>query len=487
MLGFAVPHLSESLKPTSSQLLWIIDIYSFMLAGLLVTMGSVGDRIGRRRLLLIGAAAFSTTSIMAAFAPNATTLIAARALLGLSGATLMPSTLSLIRNIFPEHQERQVAISIWAASFAIGGAVGPIIGGLVLDHFWWGSVFLTGVPITVALLVLAPGIVPESSDPTPGRFDVPSSVLSILAMIPTIFALKSAAENGAGLRGLLALGVGVCAAIAFTVRQRNLADPMIDTGLFLIPGFRRAIIANMVASFGFAGGLFFMTQYFQLVLGMSALRSGIHLMPAVIAAIVLMLAAPAFVRRWGPFPVMVAGLSLGTVGFGSFMVIGQHSAVLFTTTAITAAYAGLSMAMTVAIDGIMAVVPPERAGAGASVSETSNELGIALGTALLGSALTAVYRPRIDRIAAVPQEAIDTARETLGAAVVAAQDLPAATARILLDGAREAFVAGLHAASLLATVALALVTVWTAGAVRRTRPTDVTSGESGDRSAAGSS
>ncbi|MCB1255550.1 MAG: MFS transporter [Microthrixaceae bacterium] len=467
MLGFAVPHLSESLEPTSSQLLWIVDIYSFILAGLLVTMGSVGDRIGRRRLLMIGAAAFSATSVMAAFAPSASALIAARALLGFSGATLMPSTLSLIRNIFPNPQERQVAISIWAASFAIGGAVGPIIGGLLLDHFWWGSVFLVGVPVTVTLQILGPRLVPESRDPSPGRFDIPSSALSIVAMIPTIFAIKMAAERGIDRVGLLALVIGASAGAAFVVRQRRLADPMIDTRLFAIPGFRRAIVANLVASFGFAGGLFFITQYFQLVLGMSALRSGVQLMPAVVAAIVMMLAAPALVRRTGPFQVMTVGLALGTIGFATFMIVDLTGPIALTTLAIAGAYGGLSMAMTVAIDGIMSVIPPERAGAGASVSETSNELGIALGTALLGSVLTAVYRPRIDQIQGVPQNSIEAARETLGAAVIAAEKLPSEVGGVLVNGAKLAFVSGLHTAALIATLALAAVTVWTAAAVRK--------------------
>lgn len=467
MLGFAVPHLSEALEPTSAQLLWIIDIYSFVLAGLLVTMGAVGDRIGRRRLLMIGAAAFTITSIAAAFAPSAATLIAARAMLGLAGATLMPSTLSLIRNIFTNDAERQTAIALWASAFALGSAVGPILAGLLLDHFWWGSVFLAGAPVTVVLLVVAPRLVPESRDPSPGRFDGTSSALSMMAMIPMIFAVKSLAEHGMSAMVLVPALVGVVSGVLFVRRQRVLDDPMIDMALFAIPRFRRAIGANLVACFGFAGGFFFITQYFQLVLGMSALRSGVFLTPSVLMTILLMTAAPSFVRRSGPFQVMTAGLVMGTVGFAVMIFIGVDTPAFVSALAITLGYSGLSMTMTVAIDGIMAVIPPERAGAGASVSETGNELGIALGTALLGSILTVVYRPRIDRLATLPRDVIDMSRETLGGAVLAAEGLAEGPARLLLDGASSAFVAGMNVASLAATVLIGATTVWTATALRR--------------------
>lgn len=467
MLGFAVPHLSESLEPTSSQLLWIVDIYSFVLAGLLVTMGAVGDRIGRRRLLLIGAAAFTITSVIAAFVPTATALIVARALLGLAGATLMPSTLSLIRNIFTNDAERQTAIALWASAFALGSAVGPILAGLLLDHFWWGSIFLAGVPVTVALLVLAPRLVPESRDPTPGDFDLLSSALSMMAMIPTIFAIKSLAEHGPDATVLASAAVGVVCGVLFVGRQRGLADPMIDMALFRIPRFRRAIGANLVACFGFAGGFFFITQYFQLVLGMSALQSGLYLTPAVIMTILLMTFAPSFVRRSGPFEVMTAGLVMGTLGFAVFVFLDVDTAASVAAAAITLGYSGLSMTMTVAIDGIMAVIPPRRAGAGASVSETGNELGIALGTALLGSILTVIYRPRIDRLKNLPSNVVETSRETLGGAVLAAENLSSGPAGVLLDGARAAFVKGLNVASLVATLLIGATTVWTATALRK--------------------
>lgn len=469
MLGFAIPHLSESLEPTSSQLLWIIDIYSFVLAGLLVTMGSLGDRIGRRRLLMFGAAGFTLTSVVAAFSVNALMLIAMRALLGVAGATLMPSTLSLIRNIFTDTRERQIAITAWSASFAIGGTAGPIIGGFLLDHYWWGSVFLVGVPVTVTLLIVAPRLLPESRDPAPGPFDMASSGLSILTMIPLVYAIKSWAEHGLGPTVFISAAVGTVAGIFFVRRQRRLTDPMIDLTLFTFPGFRRAIVANMVSTFGFAGALYIITQHFQLVLDMSTLRAGMQLMPSVIFTVGFMAASPVMVRRWGAFAVVTIGLVLGAAGYVLYGFFGLDSSVWALTAIITVSYAGLSMSMTVAVDAIMTEIPPERSGAGASVSETANELGMALGTAILGSIIAAVYRPRIDALVGIPAEALDHARETLGAAVIVAQHpmMPTELGMELLAGARDAFLAGVRIAAFVSAGAIIVVAIWTATASRK--------------------
>lgn len=469
MLGFAVPHLSEALEPSSAQLLWIIDVYSFVLAGLLVTMGVLGDRIGRRRLLLFGAAGFSSVSLLAAFAPSAGALIAARALLGLAGATLMPSTLSLVRNVFIDDRERQVAIATWAATFAVGGAIGPIVGGVLLDHFWWGSVFLVGVPTTAVLLVAAPRMIPESRDPDPGRFDLASSALTMCTTVPIVYAVKTTAERGPDGVAAISLALGLLAGTLFVRRQRRLETPMIDLSLFRVPGFRNAIVANLIACFGLAGGLYFITQYFQLVEGLTALRSGIQLLPAVVAAIAVMAAAPALLRRFRPFSLIAVSLGSAALGFALFLTADVGGSLSMSTLAITISYAGLSLAATVGVDGIMSVIPPERAGAGASVSETANELGIALGTAILGSVLTAVYRPRIDTVTGLTPTDIAAARETLGAAMLVADDLPATLAHDLITTAREAFVTGMHVASLVAAVLLAAGAVL-AATTRNPRP-----------------
>jgi DHA2 family multidrug resistance protein-like MFS transporter len=456
ILGFAVPSLSEELEPSSAELLWIIDTYSFVLSGLLVTMGNLGDRIGRRRLLLIGAAAFAAASVAAAFAPTPPTLIAARAVLGIAGATLMPSTLSLIRNIFIDERRRQFAISVWAMMFSVGAVAGPIIGGVLLEHYWYGSVFLLGLPVIVALLVSGPSLIPESRDPTPAPFDIPSSLLSMATMFPLVYGMKALAEDGWSAVVAPALVIGVVSGWAFVRRQRRLPVPMIDVSLFAVPKFRVAITGNLLTCFGFAGQTFFLTQYLQLVLGLSPTRAALQLLPGAVLGIVSTLSAPAMMRRWGAFAVVTVGLFVGAVGFAVLAMVEVGGSLVPATIALCVIELGLCAAITVAIDGIITSVPPEKAGAGASVSETGNELGVALGTAVLGSILTAVYRQQLDdtRVAA---PVLDEAKETLAAAHEAADDLGGSAGDALRAAADVAFVDGVRIASIVAAVLLAVV------------------------------
>jgi DHA2 family multidrug resistance protein-like MFS transporter len=458
ILGFAVPRLSEALTPSSSELLWIVDVYSFVLAGLLVTMGSLGDRIGRRRLLLAGAAAFSVASLLAAFATSAGTLIAARAVLGLAGATLMPSTLSLIRNIFTDERQRATALAVWAAMFAVGAALGPIVGGILLEHFWWGSVFLVGVPTTALLLVVAPRVVPESRDPAPGPFDLLSSALSMVALVPLVYAVKATAEHGPSAVGAIAVAVGATGAVAFVRRQRRIAHPMIDLTLFRVPRFRMAVSANLVACFGFAGSMFFVTQLLQLVIGLSPARAGLQLIPVVVVSVTCTLAAPVVARRVGAFTVVSGGLAIASVGF-VLLSQADGSSLVLPTIAVVILNLGFGAAMAVAIDGILGAIPPERAGAGASVSETAAELGIALGTAVLGSIAAAVYTRSLDLPAGLGEAAAETARDTLGAAELVARDAgPLGPA--VRQAAEGAFVDGMVVAALVAAVLTAAVAAW---------------------------
>ncbi len=460
VLGFAVPSLSASLAPSSAQLLWIIDIYSFVLAGLLITMGALGDRIGRRRLLMFGAAGFGVASLLAAFSTTPEMLIAARAMLGIAGATLMPSTLSLIRNVFTDERERQTAIAIWAAAFAFGSALGPIAGGFLLEHFWWGSVFLIGVPVPVALLLVAPRLVPESRDPKPGAFDLTSAGLSLATMLPVVYAIKMFAEHGFSPVVIVSAVVGGSAGFAFVRRQQRLADPMVDVSLFSVSRFRMAVSGNLIAAFGFAGSLFFVTQYLQLVVGMSPLRAGLQLLPAALSSITFTVLAPAVARRYGSFAVIAAGLSMGAVGFAMLTQVTADGSVALTTAAVIVLNAGLGASMTVAIDGILAAIPPARAGAGASVSETAIELGVALGTAVLGSIAAAVYRSELDDVDGVPAEVLEVSRDTLGAALGAAERLGGDPGAALTAAADSAFVDGFHVAALAASVALGTVALW---------------------------
>lgn len=377
----------------------------------------------------------------------------------------MPSTLSLIRNIFQDARERQTAIALWATAFAVGAAIGPIVGGVLLEHYWWGSVFIIGVPFTVSLVLLAPLLVPESKDPNPGRFDLVSAVLSMSTTLPVVYAIKMFAEHGWNVEAPVALAVGVVSGVLFVRRQLRSKSPMIDVTLFRVPRFRMAVSGNLIACFGFAGTMFIVTQYLQLVVGMSPLRAGLQMLPGVAAAIVATILSPAAARRFGPFAVIAAGLGMAAVGFGAMSQITTDTVPLITV-AMVLLNAGLGMAMTVAIDGILASIPPKRAGAGAAVSETANELGIALGTAILGSVINAVYRTNMDDLTGIPGEAMHYARETLGAAVVTSEYLPEPLAGLLRDGASSAFVDGAQAAALVAGAALVAAAVWAAFSAR---------------------
>jgi len=279
VLNLALPAISAELGPTSTQLLWIVDIYGFLLAGMLIPMGTLGDRIGRRRLLLIGAAAFGVASVIAAFSSSAEMLIASRAALGVAGATLAPSTLSLIRNMFHDPQQRRFAIGAWITSYSAGGAIGPVLGGILLEHFWWGSVFLVGVPVMALLLAVGPALLPEFRDPRASRPDLLSAVLSLAAVLSVIYGIKRIAEHGVAWFAVLAILAGLMVEAAFVRRQRKLADPLMDLGLFRLPAFSAALAVYTLATFVAFGAYLFIAQYLQLVLGMSPLRAGLWMLP----------------------------------------------------------------------------------------------------------------------------------------------------------------------------------------------------------------
>ena len=272
VLNLAVPSLTADLAPSAAQLLWIVDIYGFMIAGSLITMGALGDRIGRRRLLLIGGTAFGVASILAAFSTSAEMLIVSRAVLGVAGATLMPSTLSLIRNMFHDAAQRTAAIGIWTTSFSVGGIIAPLLGGILLEYFWWGSVFLINVPVMLALLAVGPFLLPEFRDPGEGRMDLPSAALSLLGILAIIYGVKRIAEDQAGWLALSSILAGLAlAAVIFVRRQQRLADPLIDLRLFRAPAFSAALLTNVLSFFVMFGSFYFVHQYLQLVLGLTPL------------------------------------------------------------------------------------------------------------------------------------------------------------------------------------------------------------------------
>ena len=475
VLFFAVPFINADLEPSGTQQLWIFDIYGFVLAGLLITMGSLGDRIGRRRLLMLGAAGFGTASVLAAYSQSAELLIAARALLGIGGATLMPSTLALIRNMFHDEKQRGVAISIWTAGLTFGVSLGPILCGLLLRQFWWGSVFLINLPAMALLLVLAPVLLPEFRNPAAGRFDLFSSVLSMAAVLPVIYAIKEMATHGVNATRIGCVAVGLVIGGVFLRRQSRLADPMIDLSLFRRRGFAGSIAMNVIAMFGLTGFAIFSTQYLQSVLGMAPLTAALWSLVASVGVGATAPVASVLVQRGldrsyvigGGFVVAAAGLvELTQVAVGDTVVPVLIGAGLLA--------GGLVAAVSQVAELTMGAIPAQRAGSGSALLETASEFGGALGIAVLGSIGAAVYRS--DVASALPQglpaQASEAAHETLGGAVAVAGQLPGELGNSLIAAARSAFVDGMHTAALTAAVVMALAAVLTVGLLRKATPRD---------------
>jgi DHA2 family multidrug resistance protein-like MFS transporter len=475
-LTFALPAIARSLDATGVQLLWIVDAYALALAGLLVAMGSLGDRIGRRRLLFTGSIGFAAVSAATAFAPSAEWLIAGRAGLGFFGAMLMPSTLSLIRNIFPEPNRRRLAVAIWAAGFSGGAALGPIAGGWLVEHFWWGAVLLVAVPIILPLLVLGPALIPESRDPQPGRVDVPSIVLSLLVMVPVVYGIKALATHGPALGPLASICFGLLMGYVFIRRQRaleqrSLAAPLLDIGLFHNRIFSTAITANVLALFSFNGFILFLAQHLQLLEGQSPSQSGVAMVPALIATVVAGLLVVPLVRKVRPGFVVAGGLLLSAGGY--FLVaFGDHSngpALLLAALMILCL--GVGAAETISNDLILGAAPAEKSGAAAAISETGYEVGSLLGTAILGSILTASYQRNLRLPAGVFEQATDPATsqagETLAGASELADALPAPLAEAVMAAARAAFESGVHVTAAIALVLMAGASVLAAVVLRK--------------------
>jgi MFS transporter, DHA2 family, multidrug resistance protein len=392
VLYMAVPKLSADLHPSSVQLLWITDIYGFMLAGLLLTMGSLGDRIGRRRLLLIGAAAFGATSLLAAFSTSAPMLIAARALLGIAGATLAPSTLSLLHGMFTDKRQRTFAVGLWTASFSLGAAIGPLVGGALLEHFWWGSVFLVAVPVMLPLLVLGPRLLPEHRNPSPAKLDPASAALSLLSLLGLIYALKEIARSGFDTTAFAALLVGSVAGAAFTRRQRILADPLVDLRLLRSPAFSSALGSMLASVFVIDGTFLFLSQYLQLVSGKTPLTAAAWLLPATGGLVVGSMLGPLLTRRLDQAHVLVGGLLAAAAGVALLTRIEPGHGLTPLVAGSLIMGIGSGIVGTLATDFVVGTAPPERAGAASAISETGAEIGGALGIAILGSIGLAVYR-----------------------------------------------------------------------------------------------
>lgn len=441
VLSFAIPSISLALIPSASELLWIIDVYPLVLAALLVPMGSMADRFGRRRLLLIGSTGFAVVSVMAAFAPSAGTLIGYRALLGFFGAMLMPSTLSLIRNLFLDPAQRRTAIAIWAAGFSGGAALGPIIGGFILEHFWWGAVFLLAVPVLIPLLILAPIFVPESKDPSPGKIDPVSILLSFGAMVPTLIGIKEIAQSGLSPVNVALIVAGIAMGVVFVRRQLRRTHPMMDMSLFRNPVFSGGVLANLLSIFALVGFLYFVTQHLQLVVGLSPTHAAFVLVPGLAITIVSGLVVAKLANHFQPSRLVAGGLLLNAAGF-LIVWLNTDGSVVSIIAAFAVLGAGVGMAETISNDLILSAAPPAKAGAASAISETAYEVGSVLGTAILGSVLAAAYKMNVVLPAGLSAANKDSAGQTLGGAIDVASSLPPQQGAALLASAKHAFDSG---------------------------------------------
>ena len=462
VLHLAIPAISADLQPTSTQLLWIIDIYGFFVAGSLITMGTLGDRLGRRRLLMIGAAGFGVFSVMAAFAATAEMLILARALLGIAGATLAPATLSLIFHMFEDPKERSIAVGVWIGAFSAGAAIGPVLGGLMLEFFWWGSVFLLALPVMAALLLLGPRVLPEYRDPDAGRLDLVSAAMSITSVLAVIYGLKLLAQDGIGTEPLVAVVGGFAIGTLWVLRQGRLQDPMIDISLFRVRMFDTALVINFLSIFVMVGYFLFVAQYLQLVVGLTPLVAGLWSLPSALGFIVGSQAAPRLVQRVRP-PVLVGGgLAMAAIGLAVLTQVSASGDLGIIVASSVVISLGLAPVFGLTTEMIVGSAPPERAGAASGISETAAELGGALGIAILGSIGVAIYRSEVSSALpdGVSAEAAASATDTLGGAVAVAAQLPSTIGDALLEVAQSAFVTGMQlGAAIAAVVAVALAVV----------------------------
>ncbi|MCK5874981.1 MAG: MFS transporter [Alcanivoracaceae bacterium] len=463
VLHLAVPHLSADLKPTSSQLLWILDIYGFMIGGFLITMGTLGDRIGRRKLLMIGAALFGIASVMAAFSSTANMLIVTRALLGIAGATLMPSTLSLIRNMFHDPGERTRAIAVWMTGFMVGSAIGPLVGGAMLEFFWWGSVFLLGVPVMLVLLISGPLLLPEFRDEKAGRLDLLSALLAVTMILAVIYGLKDIARNGLNLTAFLVAISGVMIGMLFVRRQRQLLDPMFDINLFRNRTFTVSVLSLLLVVLSFSGIWLMIFQYLQGVIGMSPLHAGLLILPSAIVQIVGAMLVPTLAQRIRPAALISSGLLITAAGMVLMTQAGGDHAAALVVIGTIAMGAGAMPMMILGTDMVVSSAPPEKAGAASATSETAAEMGMALGIAVIGSIGGFVYRQQMLLTLPTDLSAADreSAADTLGGALAVAEQLGEAGQGISAQ-AGVAFTQALHvnAGISVAIVLVAMLVVW---------------------------
>ncbi|WP_117210217.1 MFS transporter [Allorhizocola rhizosphaerae] len=469
VLFLALPALTADLGATATQQLWITDGYGFLIAAFLVTMGTLGDRFGRRRVLLVGAAAFGVLSITAAYAPSPELLIATRALMGIAGATIMPSTLALIMGMFRHPRQRGLAIAVWATALTAGVAMGPILGGVLLQWFWWGSAFLVGVPIMLLLLVTGPALLPDMRHPGPGRLDPVSVVLSLAALLPFVYGFKEVARSGWRPLPVLIALAGLAIGVWFVLRQRRLDNPLLDLRLFRIRAVSGALVLSLLVAAVQGGSGFYVAQYLQLVEELTPLQTGLWLLVPTLALIVGIFVSQGLAQRIRPAQILAAGVLVAAAGMLVLTRVSPASGLLPLLFGFTIVYIGVSPIGPLVGQLVVPAAPPGKAGSAASLQSTSGELGTALGIAILGSVGVAVYRGAVALPAGTP--AGSAAGETMAGAVATAQNLPPELASALLDSARSAFAAGLNTAAAICAITFTVLAMVALATLRRVPPT----------------
>ncbi|GAA2723066.1 MULTISPECIES: MFS transporter [Streptomyces] len=445
VLHVAVPAVTEDLRPGAIQLLWIVDVYPLVCASLLILFGTLGDRVGRRRVLLFGYALFGTASALAALATAPEVLIAARALLGAGGAMIMPATLSILRQVFPDRRERALAIGVWSAVAAVGAAVGPLLGGFLLEHFWWGSVFLINVPLMIVSLPVGRWLLPESTGERDGPWDVLGALMAAFGLFGVVYGVKHVGGPEAlSLDTVVPAGVGAALLVLFVRRQRRRAHPLVDLTMFARPAFGTSVGCIVLAMLALVGLELIAAQYLQLVLGLTPLQTGLRLLPLTLAAMAAGLAGSRVLQRFGPRTMVCAGFVLTAMAVLSLTAMGRTDRPATLVAAFVVLGFGLETTLFGAYESMLSEAPAESAGGAAAIGETSYQLGAGIGIALLGSVMNAAYAPGVVTVPGVPSAAGLAARHSLGEAYDVADRLGGPAGGALRAAARDAFVFGLH-------------------------------------------
>ncbi|GKQ36285.1 MFS transporter [Streptomyces sp. A012304] len=456
VLHVAVPAVTEDLRPGAIELLWIVDTYPLVCASLLILFGTLGDKVGRRKVLLLGYALFGVASALAAFAETAQLLIVARALLGVGGAMIMPATLSILRQVFPDRRERALAIGIWSAVAAVGAAVGPLLGGFLLEHFWWGSVFLVNIPLMLISLPVGRLLLPESRGTGDGPWDVVGALMAAAGLFGVVLGVKRLGGGELGALTVVPLMAGAALLTSFVRRQRRRRHPLVDLRMFARPAFSTSVGCIVLAMLALVGLELIAAQYLQLVLGLSPLETGLRLLPLTFAAMAAGLAGARLLRRFGPRRMVCGGFCLTAAAVLTLTAMGgEDNAGLLLFGFVLLGF-GLETTLFAAYESMLSEAPPEQAGGAAAIGETSYQLGAGIGIALLGSVMNAAYAPGLSSVPGVPASASAAAGHSLGEAYEVAGRLGGPAGVALREAARDCFVRGLHV-TLLVSAALLLL------------------------------